>query len=311
MDITSEIPRYAALPRIPGLDLAYSWDFFGRGDELGTLNYLTPELIRSAAALVVDGTVISLNLPIDQPSPGLFGRERYVHEQFWVDRNTWDEKLDGYFPQSSTQWDGFKHFRAREHGFFGGRTGDPATEIHDIGIDVWARRGIVGRAVLLDVERYLQGRGSSVPVDERFIISAETLKLVAAAQGVTIERGDILVIRTGWPAKYSERPSGSGSLSMLPGLDADDETAQVLWDWHISALVTDLPAVEAVPGDPAVGSLHRRLLALLGLPLGELFDLEEVAVRCQDTGRYVFFFTSAPMHLPGGAGSPGNALAML
>jgi hypothetical protein len=200
MDNQAQIPSYDELPRIEGLDLPYSWDFFGRADELGTLNYLTPGLIQRASAQVVDGTVVSLNLPTDQPNPPLFGRETYTHEQFWVDRNTWDEKLDGYYPQSSTQWDGFRHFRAREHGFYGGRTADPATDISDIGIDVWARRGIVGRGVLLDVEGFLNAQGSAVPFDERYIIPAELLSEVAQSQGVAIERGDILVIRTGWPA---------------------------------------------------------------------------------------------------------------
>jgi hypothetical protein len=65
-----------------------------------------------------------------------------------------------------------------------------------------------------------------------------------------------------------------------------------------------------VPGDPAVGSLHRRLLPLLGLPLGELFDLERLSVHCRSTDTYFFVVSSAPMNLPGGCGSPSNALAI-
>ncbi|MEO5902224.1 MAG: cyclase family protein, partial [Ilumatobacteraceae bacterium] len=77
-----------------------------------------------------------------------------------------------------------------------------------------------------------------------------------------------------------------------------------------AAVCCDNPAVEVVPGDPAVGSLHRRLLPTLGTTLGEMFDLDRLATACRADGRWTFFFVAAPLHLPGGLGSPGNAVAI-
>jgi kynurenine formamidase len=310
-----DVPRYDDLPRLDRLGLPHAWDLFGHGDAFGTLNYLTPEVVASAAAEVRSGVTVGLSLPIDRPAPPLFGREPTTHTFFTHDRNTWDDRLDAYFPQGSSQWDGFRHVRAREFGFFGGVDADPAQDPSWLGIDVWARRGIAGRGVLLDVAGHLLRTGDDLPCDVERAIVPDLLREVASAQGVHVRHGDILLVRTGWPAKYgalsgtrhaelSERPE-------FPGLHAGEDTARLLWDWHVSALVTDVPAVEPVPGDPSVGSLHRRLLPLLGLPMGELFDLEALAARCREAGTFTFLFTSAPMNLPGGCGSPANALAVL
>ena len=87
--------------------------------------------------------------------------------------------------------------------------------------------------------------------------------------------------------------------------------ARFLWDAHAAAVVCDNPAVEVVPGDATVGSLHRRLIPLLGLALGEMFDLETLAQRCGAAGRWTFMFVAVPLKVPGAIGSPGNAVAIL
>jgi hypothetical protein len=56
--------------------------------------------------------------------------------------------------------------------------------------------------------------------------------------------------------------------------------------------------------------MHIRLLPLLGLPLGEFFDLANLAEDCANDGVYEFFFTSAPLNLRSGVASPPNALAI-
>ena len=94
------------------------------------------------------------------------------------------------------------------------------------------------------------------------------------------------------------------------GLHAGEDMARFLWNAHPAALCCDNPAVEVVPGNPAIGSLHRRLLPMLGMALGEMFDFETLAERCRADGRWTFFFVAAPLHVPGGLGSPGNALAI-
>jgi len=178
-----------------------------------------------------------------------------------------------------------------------------------LGIDKWAKQGIVGRGVLVDVEAYLQRNGQQVPFDEEFAITPELIDEILTVQGVTKRRGDILLVRTAWSAKKVSQ--GNADIEKIPGVHAGEETARYLWNWGIAALATDTPAVEPVPGDPAVGSLHRRLLPLLGIPLGELFDLEELSVQCHKHNTFSFLFTSAPLNLEGGTGSPANAVAIL
>ena len=128
----TSVPAYDDLPRAEGLDLPCSWRVFGRGDQFGTLNYLTREVAAAAFAEARDGIVIPLNLPLSEPSPPLFGREVTRHEYFQHDRNTWDDRLDAYFPQGSSQWDGFRHLGHRDHGHYGG--------VPDVqhGVDHWA-----------------------------------------------------------------------------------------------------------------------------------------------------------------------------
>jgi kynurenine formamidase len=86
--------------------------------------------------------------------------------------------------------------------------------------------------------------------------------------------------------------------------------AEFLWDSGVVAIAADNPAVEVVPGSREAGSLHRRLIPLLGFVLGELFDLERLAADCAADRRYTCLFVGVPLHLPGGVGSPGNALAI-
>jgi hypothetical protein len=56
--------------------------------------------------------------------------------------------------------------------------------------------------------------------------------------------------------------------------------------------------------------LHPHLLAFFGMPIGEMWDLEALAEDCAADRRYSFFLTSAPLNIPGGVGSPPNALAI-
>lgn len=304
-----DVPRYDDLPLIEQIGLPHSWAYFGADDERGALNFLTPEAVQGGVAEVRDGVSVGLSLPMAEPLPPLFGRRPFRHAIVPVDRNTWDETLDEYNPQSSSQWDGFRHVRAREFGFFGGRTGDPSADGSWLGVDKWATAGIVGRGVLIDVEGYLASTGDSVPVDEEFAITVELLRATLAAQGTEPRRGDIALVRTGWPTKHAAR--GEAHPEHIPGIHAGEDTARFLWDWGVAALATDLPAVEPVPGDPSIGSLHRRLIPLLGIPLGELFDLEALAEACHERGSHAFLFTAAPLNLRGGVGSPANALAVL
>jgi kynurenine formamidase len=304
-----DVPSYDELPVLDKLGLPHSWDYFGRDDERGALNFLTADAVLGGVREVREGVSIGLNLPMRAPEPTLFDRTPFEHRIVPIDRNTWDEYLEGYNPQSSSQWDGFRHVRVREFGFFGGHTDDPTPDTDWLGIDKWATTGVVGRGVLIDVEGHLARSGQSIPVNEEYSITVELLKETLEAQRTRMRRGDIVLVRTGWPRKHADH--GVSLPAALPGIHAGEDTARFLWNWGISALASDSPAVEPVPGDRAVGSLHRRLLASLGIPLGELFDLEALAEACHKRSSHAFLFTAAPLNLSGGVGSPANALAVL
>ena len=312
-----DLPEYDELPKIADLGIAYSWDVYGKDDEFGTLNNLDDVTVLASIAQVKTGERIGLTLPVNALTPPLYGRQTLKHTLIQDNRNTWDDKLDDFYPQSSSQWDGFRHIRCREYGFYGGVTQDPTEIGNRLGVQSWAMSGITGRGVLLDVERYLSSLENEYdPIIERSI-NPELLKQIAISQGVSIRRGDILCIRFGFTKRYlalhvDEKKAYSEIVGSPPyvGLSADESMARTLWNWHISAIACDNPGAEVSPGDAKVGNLHRRLLPGLGLVVGELFNFEELSARCADQGRWDFLFVSVPTNIPGGVGSPANALAI-
>jgi kynurenine formamidase len=187
------------------------------------------------------------------------------------------------------------------------------------GILAWHDVAIAGRGVLLDVARQ-----TDVPSDDAFVITADMLRDTATAQQTEPREGDVLCVRTGWVGWYQALDeagraaiaAGSQDYTFehfrTPGLGPGAEIAELLWDWGIAAIAVDNPGVEPFPPMNATfdDSLHTCVLALLGIPLGEFFDLDALADDCAADSRYEFLFTSTPLGIPGGIGSPPNALAL-
>lgn len=311
---THDLPAFDELPEIPGLGIRHAWDVYGPDDALGTMNHITPARVASAAASVSTGEVISLDLPLNLPNPPFFGRQPYEHVIFELNRNEMDDKLDNFHLQGSTQWDALNHVRCREHGFWGGRTQNPTEGPNGLGIHHLTEHGVAGRGVLIDVAAWHEREGRPCSALEPTPITTDDLEATLASQGVELQAGDIACVRTGWTAAYLALDQGARDAyapePTFTGLSADEGMARLLWNSGIAALCCDNPAVEAVPGDPAIGSLHRRVIPALGLTLGEMFDLETLSARCQADGRWTFFFVAAPLHIPNGLGSPGNAVAI-
>ncbi len=122
------------------------------------------------------------------------------------------------------------------------------------------------------------------------------------------------MVRTGFMARYLEASLEERvELCANPvsaGLSPAQSTATYLWDGGFAAIAADNPSLEVMPRDLSVDSLHLRLIPMLGFPIGELFDLETLAEACRRDGRFSCFFCSVPLNLPGGVGSPGNAIAI-
>jgi hypothetical protein len=93
-------------------------------------------------------------------------------------------------------------------------------------------------------------------------------------------------------------------------LAQSEDTLRFLWDRHFAAVASDNTSVEVWPPDTTFGFLHRTLIPLFGMPLGEMFNLEPLAADCAADGVREFFFTSAPLNKLGGVASPPNALAI-
>ncbi len=308
-----------------------SWGLFGEDDEVGTINLLTPERIAAAAQLVVKGEVFPLNLELGFLSPPLLGRRPLRH--IIVDQMTGtDDYYDSFYPQATSQWDALAHNCHPEFGYYNGWkrsdiTGEPGSRV---GIDHWARHGIVGRFVLIDVERDRRERGDPIDMSRRTAVSADELDEVMRRQRVELGTGDILLVRYGWLTWYGstdqetrdrlgfgaalrdDELETSGAFFPAPGLSPEERTAEWLWDHHVAAVAEDTPSLEAMPFDrtSVAGFLHYRVMALLGIAVGELFDLDGLARDCEEDGVYEGLFAAAPLNKVGGSGSTANALAM-
>lgn len=321
--VPSKLPRYRELPIDPRYPKKTAWGLFGAEDNVGMFNLQTPERIARAARLVRRGAVFALNWDQMKPDPPLFGRGALRHTIMRRNfGNHGDDVLDNFFPQASSQWDGLTHVGDLEHGFWGGVTAQALKQSGDktrLGIDHWARRGIAGRAVLLDVARQRAAQGRPIDCAGSDPISVADLEATREAQGLAFEDGDVWLVRTGWVGWYSQQPPqvrmllGERSRLKAPGLECSEAMAEYIFDRHPAAIAVDNPAVECWPPPNPVdpdGMLHYFLLGRFGIALGELWMLEALAEDCARDRVYEAFLTSAPLNILGGTGSPPNALAL-
>src|SRR6187549_42297 len=139
-----------------------SWEVFGSGDELGTVNLLTPARVTAAAAaLIRSGERFNLDYPVNAFDPYPTGtRPRTEHHVFANNEFHRDDWLDSFYLQSTSQLDALRHIGNPEHGFYGGLAAEDNNESSTrLGIHNWAESGIAGRGVLLDVARFFTEEG--------------------------------------------------------------------------------------------------------------------------------------------------------
>jgi kynurenine formamidase len=320
------LPSYDDLPIEKSKPPGSSWGLWGEQDALGCFNLLTADRVKRGIELVRRGAVFALNYNIEFPNPPLFANRKVpIHRVSWLPLEVGhDDELSDWNTQTSSQWDGFRHIRHFAYGFYNGLD-DEAHGIHHI-----AERGIVCRGVLADVARYRFEIGRPIQVNQRDMISTQDIQATLDRQNIKVEIGDILLIRTGWLTWYKQLNSAEQKQVPEPliscGLEPCEEIARFLWNLHIAGIAADNPALEAWPPqffsnpdsisdltDPkhaAATFLHLSLLPLLGLPIGELWDLDALAADCAQDGVYEFLLTSAPLNIKNGVASPPNALAI-
>jgi kynurenine formamidase len=315
-----KLPAYSELPVRKGAPAGAAWGVFGDDDEVGTINLMTPERVVAAVSSIRSGKVFALNLPINIPDPPIFTRGKHTHtvKIFPGAEFVLDDYLDNFYPQASSQWDALAHVKHPVHGAYNGIPDNQITGRGGmrLGIDNLARRGIAGRGVLADVARYYDRIGKRINFTKAESIPLEDVQATLRESGVTLRAGDVLLIRIGWTKFYlsasEEIKAELARETVVPGIEGTERTARWLWDNHLAAVASDSPALEALP--KAAGNemefLHFHMLAFFGMPIGEMWNLESLAEDCAADGRYDFFLTSAPLNVPGGVGSPPNALAI-
>lgn len=314
-----DLPDYDELPR-DQFGQHTGWHLFGDADNVGLLNLQTPRTIADAARLVRSGRMFPLDAPIDAIDPPLYGRHaaRHTVQVLGVDAG-YDDALDDYYPQISSQWDALAHAAYRPGIFYNGFQPDNVTRRHSLTVDHWARRGIAGRGVVLDVSVELTDSGLSRPDVDRPITVAD-LDSARARAGVSYRPGDVLLIHTGFLAWYSAQDDSTrhrfaDDPVRSVGLEHSEEMARYLWNAHVSAVASDVPALEVSPPDSRGeawphGYLHNTLIGRFGMAIGELWQLADLAADCRSDGIYECFLVSSPLHVPGGVGSPANAMAI-
>jgi len=316
----AELPSYRDLPPAPRGGRS-AWGLFGPDDNLGLINLLTPERIAAAAGLVRRGRVFPLDLPLGSVDPALARsrgtpRHTVLHEPGSAG---FDDLYDNFYPQCSSQWDSLGHVGYAPDVFYNGATEADILAGTRNTIDHWARHGIAGRAVLLDVAAAMTDAGLHYHPGESIAVGAHELELARRRAGVQYQAGDILLLRTGFAAWYAQQPRDvrqrMPARLKAPGLAHSEEVCEYLWDSHAAAIGCDTFGVEVWPADMSpqahpMGFLHHILIGQLGMALGELWWLDDLAADCAADGRYEAFLVSAPFNAPGGIGSPANAVAM-
>lgn len=299
-----------------------NWGRWGPDDELGTLNLVTPDHVREAAGLILRGRTFALGLPLDEKiQSGLFGgRWNPIHTMLatGTDAVAGNQDTGQAFLryaddavnlpcQCSTQWDALAHI------FFDDKmyNGYPATLVdargaRKNGIENYKDR-MVGRGVLLDVARY-KGVAS---LDDGYPVTNADLDGTAAAQGVEVRTGDFVILRTG----HQERCLAKGDWTGYAGGDAPGlafETCYWIRERDIAAICADTWGCEVRPNetDEANQPWHWVVIPAIGIAMGEIFYVKELAEDCAADGIYEFFFCAPPMNLPGGCGSPINPQAI-
>lgn len=313
-----------------------NWGRWGDDDELGTLNLISAEKVQQAASLVRHGKVFALG--VDFGSAGPQGAFKFRHNPIHVmtvdggdastlaqygpewARNAVAQELSGYFRdgllrfnddmivmslQAATQWDALSHVYYEDK-LYNGFPADSVTSLgaFHCGIDKVDGKGITSRGVLLDLVRH---RGVETFLELGKPITPEELDEVVRSQNVTIGRGDIILIRTGWWARFLSTGNGSE-----PGSGLDWRCASWLHDHDIAAVAADNLMVEnPVSGvDGTFLPMHMLCLRDMGLMLGEYWDLTALAADCAADGVYEFQLVAPPLRVVGAVGSPVNPIAI-
>ena len=289
-----------------------NWGRWGDDDELGTLNLITPDVVKRAAACVRTGRTFPLGLPLSEDGPQIGavpGRINPIHRMTQVntafledpDAIRFSDDVVEMGLQCATHWDALSHASYKGNLY----NGFPADSITEDGASRCSSdrvRSLVSRGVLIDVAR---AKGVD-RLDGGYAITSADLDDAAR---VDVEAGDVVLIRTGHIQLLADGDKRSyGRSAAGPGMDA------VRWfrRHDVAAVATDTMSFEVFPceRDDLFFPVHLLDLVEMGMIQGQNFDLEALAVDCAEDGVYTFFLEATPEPFVKAVGAPTQPVAV-
>jgi kynurenine formamidase len=292
-----------------------NWGRWGPDDERGALNYITPEHVRAASALVRSGRTVSCGWPLDTKA-GPDNPKPVVHHMTMLqDLDIGDHSRLRFtcdFMGIEFHGDAHSHIDALCHVVYDGKLYNGlAVEqaVSSVGasrqtMDV-ARDGLVSRGVLLDIPR-LRGTGWVEPGEA---VLREEIEAAEAAQGVRIGQGDLVLFRTGHARKRIEQGPWDAA-NAKAGIHTS--AMPLFHERKVAAIGYDGDG-EAVPSncEGVMYPIHTIGVNAMGLYFLDSLYLEDLAAACEHEGRSEFLLVIAPLRLAAGTGSPVNPIAVL
>jgi kynurenine formamidase len=298
-----------------------NWGRWGPDDEIGTLNFVTPEDVVGAAGLIRKGKNFSLGLNFDREGPqsGLWGnRFNPIHLMLATGTDAVAGRQDAgglryaddmvSLPlQCATQWDALGHIFYDDKMWNGYDAALVDSDgAHKNGIEK-VRDRMAGRGVLLDIARHI---GADY-LEDGMAIDSSDLDACAAAQGVEVRRGDFVIVRTGqMEDRLAKGDWGGYAGGDAPGLAFN--TAEWIFDKEIAAICTDTWGCEVRPNetDDCTQPWHWVVIPMIGISMGEIFNVKALSADCAEDGVYEFFFCAPPLPITRAVGSPINPMAI-
>jgi kynurenine formamidase len=279
-----------------------NWGRWGKSDEIGALNLITPAKRKQAAALVKEGMSVSLSADadsvqaVDNPNPYEVVMQGISSDRIAVN----------YHGIAHTHLDSLAHINERGV-FYNGYQPDPdavaknrhaKNSIHNV------KNGIFTRGILIDIPR-LKG----VPyLEPGTPIYVEDLEAWEKQAGVKVGAGDALFVRTGvWARRKALGPWLRGRAEGGKSAGLDPSVIPWLKRRDIAVLASDHP--QYVAPSSLRGAVHDFALVYLGVHLLDNCDLEALGAAAAARRRWEFLLTVAPLAIPGGTGSPANPIA--
>jgi kynurenine formamidase len=307
MALPDEVKELAARVR--------NWGRWGDDDEIGTLNLITDEVVKAAAAEITTGKRLALGIPMDEHGPqtgAIPGRDNPKHEMILVDTpltgdpsefTTSDDKVS-MGVQSATHWDAIAHV-SYEGNLYNGVPSSTITEAGAPRMGIDKVTTLVSRGVLLDLPK---AKGVD-RLDGGYALTGDDLDAAAEAGGVEVRAGDIVCLRTGWMQHFL---AGNREAYGVPSPGPSLQTVQWFRDHDVAAVATDNITFEVYPPEREDAMLPVHLLHLvdMGMTQGQNWNFEGLAADCAGDGRYSFFLDASPLPLTNAVGSPVNPIVI-